>query len=315
MSWRNNLSAVLVPAAFAFATAASGAQMPKLTVVSVDSEETVAEDTRGANAVDGNPDTIWHTQWQDATPAHPHEIVIKLDPPSRIKGVTYLPRQGDNDHGTIRDYEIYLGDGASGFGTPVKAGAFEAGRERKTVEFEAKQCGYVKLVARSEINGEAWASAAEIGVVLDSDRISGKPRLRVVRVDSEETAADNARGGNAVDGKPDTIWHTQWRDATPGHPHEIVIELEWLAPIKGFTYLPRQDPIANGRIKDFEFYVSRDGTDFGEPAAKGTWENNTDLKRERFGARECRFIKLRSLSEVNDEAWASAAEIDVIVHE
>jgi len=52
------------------------AQKLTLKVVKVDSEETAGEDGRGINAVDGNPNTIWHTQWKDASPAHPHEIIL-----------------------------------------------------------------------------------------------------------------------------------------------------------------------------------------------------------------------------------------------
>ena len=68
-----------------------------LTVVKVDSEETAGENGAATNAVDGNPNTFWHTQWQDATPECPHEIILELVPPSTIKGFTCLPRQDDND--------------------------------------------------------------------------------------------------------------------------------------------------------------------------------------------------------------------------
>src|SRR6185312_2142755 len=54
----------------------------KLTVIKVDSEETASENGRGTNAVDGNPDTFWHTEWTDANPECPHEIIIQLTPPS-----------------------------------------------------------------------------------------------------------------------------------------------------------------------------------------------------------------------------------------
>ena len=40
----------------------SGGTRPKLKLVSVDSEETAGEDGKGANAVDGDTSTIWHTQ-------------------------------------------------------------------------------------------------------------------------------------------------------------------------------------------------------------------------------------------------------------
>ena len=136
-----------------------------LTVVSVDSEETAGEDGKGANAVDGNPDTIWHTQWQDANPECPHEIIIKLTPPALIKGFTYLPRQDDSDHGTIRDYEFYVSNDGQNFGQPVCKGTFENTKDKKIATFEPRECQYIKLKALSEVNGEAWTSAAEIGVI------------------------------------------------------------------------------------------------------------------------------------------------------
>jgi hypothetical protein len=142
--------------------------------------------------------------------------------------------------------------------------------------------------------------------------VTARPALKVVRADSEETAAENGRAANAVDGDPATLWHTRWQDATPECPHEIVIELTPAATLKGFTYLPRQDDSENGMIKGYEFYVSNDGQDFGQPVARGEFENNKSLKSVTFAPQLCRFIKLRALSEVNDGAWTSAAEIGVL---
>ena len=152
------------PDAAAGAPAAS-ARAITLTVVKVDSEETTGEDGKGANAVDGKPDTFWHTQWQDANPDCPHEIIIKLTPPALIKGFTYLPRQDDSEHGTIRDYEFYVSNDGTNFGQPVQKGSFENNKDKKTVTFEAEECQYIKLRALSEVNSEPWTSAAEIGVI------------------------------------------------------------------------------------------------------------------------------------------------------
>ena len=140
---------------------------------------------------------------------------------------------------------------------------------------------------------------------------ASKVALKFVRVDSEETAGEDGKGANAVDGDPNTFWHTQWQDASPACPHEIVIELTPPTTIKGFTYLPRQDDGENGTIKGYEFYVSDDGQDFGQPVAKGEFENSKTLKTVPFDAKACRFVKLKAVSEINDEAWTSAAEIGV----
>jgi len=141
---------------------------------------------------------------------------------------------------------------------------------------------------------------------------ANKLGLKVVKVDSEETSGEDGHGANAVDGDPNTFWHTQWQDANPPCPHEIVIELAMPATIKGFTYLPRQDDGINGTIKDYEFYVSNDGQDFGQPVSKGSFENNKDLKTVTFAPVACHYIKLRAMSEINGEAWTSAAEIGVV---
>jgi hypothetical protein len=138
----------------------------KLKLVKVDSEEHLAQSGYGENAVDGDPDTFWETQWQGHSPGLPHEIIIELLPASVIKGFTYLPRQDESDHGTIRDYEFYVSDDGTHFGKPVKTGAFKPTKEKKTETFQPVKCRFIKLKAISEINGLPWTSVAEIGVVL-----------------------------------------------------------------------------------------------------------------------------------------------------
>jgi endo-alpha-N-acetylgalactosaminidase len=280
-----------------------------LKVVKVDSEETSGEDGKGANAVDGDPNTLWHTKWQDDNPEHPHEIIIELSRACKIIGFTYLPRQDESVNGTIKDYEFYVSAEGDDFGKPVKNGRLDEGKGVKTVSFEPRQCRFVKLKAISEINDQAWTSAAEIGVVEDT----GKPTLKVVRVDSEETSGEDGKGANAVDGDPNTFWHTQWQDGNPEPPHEIVIELSRPCNVSGFTYLPRQDESDHGTIKDYEFYVSDDGKAFGAAVKKGRLGEGKDKKTVSIEPKQGRFIKLKALSDINNEPWTSAAEIDVLV--
>jgi len=304
------------------AAAQTPAATDKITLkfVRADSEETAGEDGKGANAVDGDPNTFWHTQWQDTNPPCPHEIVIELVPPSTISGFTYLPRQDDQVNGTIKDYEFYVSDDGKEFGQPVKKGTFPEGKDKHTVNFDPQKARFIKLKALSEINDAAWTSAAEIGVVTGKQEAAapaaipaaGNIKLKFVRADSEETASQDGHGANAVDGNPNTFWHTQWTDENPPCPHEIVIEMIPPSTIKGFTYLPRQDDQVNGTIKDYEFYVSDDDKNFGPPVKKGSFAEGSEKKTVNFDAKKGRFIKLKALSEVNDAAWTSAAEITVI---
>lgn len=144
-------------------------------------------------------------------------------------------------------------------------------------------------------------------------KATGKVTLHFVKADSEETAGEDGHGANAVDGDPNTIWHTQWQDDSPPCPHEIIIELVPAATIKGFTYLPRQDEEVNGTINEYEFYVSDDGKDFGAPIKKGTFDGTKNKQTVTFPPVLCHFFKLKALSEINGAAWTSAAEIGVVL--
>ena len=60
----------------------------------------------------------------------------------------------------------FVSDDGKDFGKPVKKGEFAGGKNKKTVTFDQPvKCSFFKLRALSEINDNAWSSAAEIGVV------------------------------------------------------------------------------------------------------------------------------------------------------
>lgn len=114
----------------------------------------------------------------------------------------------------------------------------------------------------------------------------------------------------AFDGDVNTYWHTKWGPDDP-MPHEIQIDLGATYSISKFRYLPRQDSQVNGTIKNYEFYVSSDGVNWGTAVSTGTFTNDTSLKEVSFAAKTGRYIRLRALSEINNNAWSSAAELNV----
>ena len=116
----------------------------------------------------------------------------------------------------------------------------------------------------------------------------------------------------AIDGDPTTHWHTRWGDDEPRHPHELVIDMGKQHELSGFSYLPRQGS-RNGRIKDYKFYVSRDGKDWGKPVSAGRFPNGQRRQRRMFEATVTgRYLRLVATSEVRNRAWTSVAELDVI---
>ncbi|UJP09621.1 discoidin domain-containing protein [Microbacterium sp. KUDC0406] len=135
-----------------------------LSLVGVDSEETAGEQAGGANAIDGDPATFWHTQWQGGSPAYPHWITIDLGAEYEVTGFAYTQRAGQAN-GRMKDYEVYVGDSPDEFGDAVQTGSFlDIGREQ-VFEFDTPARGrYLKLVGTSSINGNAFGGAAEIAV-------------------------------------------------------------------------------------------------------------------------------------------------------
>lgn len=126
-------------------------------------------------------------------------------------------------------------------------------------------------------------------------------------------SVDGSDGGDqAFDGDIDTMWHTASSSPRPFPPHEIQIDLGANYDVNGFRYLPRQDRVPNGRIGDYEFYLSTDGNNWGNPVATGRFPDSMDEQKVFFPPQTARYIRLQALDEVNGSAYTSVAEINVL---
>ena len=131
-------------------------------VISVDSYQGGNE----ANlAIDGNNSTFWHTAWGSNEPKHPHTIVIDMATNYNVTAITYLARQDGNQNGMVKAYEIYLSTDGNTWGSAAATGNFQNITAQQTAKLNtATIARYIKFVAKSEVNGNAWTSAAEIGI-------------------------------------------------------------------------------------------------------------------------------------------------------
>ena len=128
--------------------------------------------------------------------------------------------------------------------------------------------------------------------------------------DSEQPSYGEAT--NAFDGDTETIWHTSFDQTTYPLPHEIQIDLGGTYKIGGLRYLPNRT-FADGRMGDYEVYVSANGSVWGTPVAAGTltYENLGD-KEISFSLIEGRYIRLVALSDTNGTNWTTALEINIL---
>ncbi|MEZ4866052.1 MAG: putative Ig domain-containing protein [Caldilineaceae bacterium] len=101
--------------------------------ITADSQETQGEDGRAVNAIDGNTNTIWHTEWSVANPPPPHWLVVDLGGAYTIGGFRYLPRQSGAINGTVAAYQFYLSADGVNWGAPVAQGQWTNDRTEKVV--------------------------------------------------------------------------------------------------------------------------------------------------------------------------------------
>ena len=138
---------------------------------------------------------------------------------------------------------------------------------------------------------------------------ASKGRQRVVYTDSDE---DNSMK-LAVDGNINTYWrtvHNQFYLAP--YPHEIQMSLHKEAKVKGIRYTPRQDS-AEGRIAEYEVYLSRDGKEWGKAVCTGVFTNSKEMQTVEFAPRSARYVKLLALSAVDGGKQATVAELEILV--
>lgn len=176
------------------------------------------------------------------------------------------------------------GGGAAGGGAGGMAGG-GAGGMAGTGGGGATGFRHVRFEATSEQAGAVWSAVAELQLFTTGG--TALPRSGwSISADSAEEDDEDAPASAAIDGDTATFWHTSWEPAPDNVnddplPHHLDIDLGSAHPITGFSYLPRQDR-TNGRIKDWKFYVSADGTSWGTAIESGTFPTGATLQRVDF---------------------------------
>ncbi|MED0988097.1 M60 family metallopeptidase [Bacillus paramycoides] len=131
-------------------------------------------------------------------------------------------------------------------------------------------------------------------------------KIMKATANSEESWHDPA--SNAIDGNPNTIWHSKW--STPNqYPANLTLDLGETRTITQLSYLSRQDASANGRILSYNIYTSTDGVTY-QKVASGTWENSKQQQSAKFNPVSAKYVKLEVVNGMN--GFASAAEINIL---
>ncbi|WP_225321032.1 discoidin domain-containing protein [Streptomyces luteolifulvus] len=133
-----------------------------------------------------------------------------------------------------------------------------------------------------------------------------------VSASDEESAAENGRAINVLDGDTATLWHSKWSGTPAPLPHSITIDMHRTAVVSAVLYRPRAVS-PNGRVGRYEIRLSDDGRTWGAPVASGTLADDATVKTLSFAAQGTRYVRLTALTEAGGRGpWTSAAELDLL---
>jgi M6 family metalloprotease-like protein len=272
-----------------------------LWLVTADSFEASAGYNPGTMVRDDKYSSFWATS---TTSQYPHWVQVVFRTPMNLKGFKYLPRQ-DSDVGRIKDYEFYTSvDGANW--ANAASGTFPNTKNMQVITFAERNCKYVKLVAKNEVNQRNTAAVAELDFIFNTTFLP-KTKWTLLNATSFEIGKEPRL---AFDSLGTTFWSSKSTAPAAVYPHALAIDMNDTCCIEGVTYLPRQDGIIDGTIAKYEFYTSLDALSW-KLVSKGQWANNSGEKQISFPKTVCRYIKLVGISEVNAKTYANVAEIGV----
>lgn len=75
-----------------------------------------------SNAIDANPNSIWHSAWRNPAVQPPHTFDLDLGMSVAITGFRYLPRQDLSQNGNIGRYRFYISSDGIDWGKPIAEG-------------------------------------------------------------------------------------------------------------------------------------------------------------------------------------------------
>jgi beta-galactosidase len=119
----------------------------------------------GGKACDGDPMTIWHTQYGVTLGKYPHSVTLDINKVRTLKGITCLGRQ-DGVNGRIKDFKVEVSADRKTW-TEVATGSLKNTGDVQNILFTtpAVNVRYVRFTGLNEQHGNEFASMAEIGII------------------------------------------------------------------------------------------------------------------------------------------------------
>ena len=134
------------------------------------SSQNEGNDKRAKYVIDGKPESMWHSRFSPNLEKHPHELILDLKKERTIYGVQYLARQDKGWNGTFAGTEFHFSSDKENFSEKPLVTTFSKKKTPQTFRFpRSVSARFMKVRVLSETNGKDWASASEIGILLQPE--------------------------------------------------------------------------------------------------------------------------------------------------
>lgn len=278
---------------------------------------------RPQDAIDGNPSTYWHSDYQNAAKkAMPHYLLFDLQTAQTFQSFSYTGRSANvSDNGQMKEWELWAGNNAGSL-SKVGSGTLTFSPEEQWVNLDqAVTARYVKLVIKSAQNNREFAAVGEFRLASQPQGNTNSLPAPLPRTgwtaNATSWCVESATVGKpslVLDGRPETLWHSWYTGQTQGTPnamqlpHSLIISLGSETSFRSFGYQPRAG-LLNGTIKGYKFEISSDSTQWttvkeGEMSYEDASVRWIDLGQ----TYTAKFVRLTETSELKGNAFGSCAE-------
>lgn len=185
-----------------------------------------------------------------------------------------------HDRSAFNAYKLQEGSPAINAGTPVEGAPKQ--------DFFGNPVGAVPDIGVYE------SSAKEEAKTYTDYEPDDAMRVGVAAGSVEQNSSTEGGARLALDGNPDTMWHTDWKGCERDQVW-ITLDLGESKPVARVKYVPRQTGGENGIFTKYKVEVRNSEKEEWKQVAEGNWAGDTETKYAVFEQVNARFVKLSGL--------------------
>lgn len=233
----------------------------------------------------------------------PMTSIEQLHDVSLVPGSVILVKNGTKLTG---DFAVF------GYGTadaPITVTTYGEGDDPRVAFNDVKATTLPDALSELGKDDAGWKFVKAVKELPKLRRYIMQEDIKVVSQSSQ-----NKRDGEVshlLDGRLDTIWHSQWQPSKVQGPHWVVLDLgKKYENIAYLNYLARPQG-RNGVAQDYKVWVSDSADDFNADPIAGTLKNLPYTQRIDLKGASGRYIKFQIDSDYSGQGFGSAAELNV----